>query len=87
MRTFFTNDIAQKQVNGKNLSLALADFSSFNFYRSRSGLNLLMIMLFGEKARRINFSAQDKELEKTIQEVRKVVFEIIEERIAGKGKD
>jgi hypothetical protein len=87
VRTFFSNDIAQKQVNGKNLSLALADFSSFNFYRSRSGLNLLMIMLFGEKARMINFTEGDRQLEKTIQEIRRVVFEIIEERINGKGKD
>lgn len=86
VRTFFSNEITQRQVNGKNLSLALADFSSFNFYNSRSPVNLLMILLFGTKARRINFVKSDHELLRTLDEIRKVVFGIIEERIAGKGR-
>lgn len=60
VRTFFSNDITEKQVNGKNLSLALADFSSFNFYRSRSPINLMTILLFGYRSRRINFTKGDK---------------------------
>lgn len=67
VRTFFSNEITQKQVNGKNLSLALADFSSFNFYNSRSPVNLLMILLFGTKARNINFTKSDKELLRTLE--------------------
>lgn len=66
--------------------MALADFSSFNFYRSRSPVNLMTILLFGDKARRINFVKGDKELEQTILAIRTVVMEIIDERIAGKGR-
>jgi hypothetical protein len=62
VRTFFSNEITQKQVNGKNLSLALADFTSNNFYQSRNPVNLLTILLFGTKARQINFVKSDKDL-------------------------
>ena len=87
VRTFFSNEITQKKVNGKNLSLALAEFSSNNFYTSRAPANLLAILLFGMKARTINFTRNDKESLRTLDEIRKVVFGIIEERIAGKGRE
>lgn len=47
---------------------------------------MMTILLFGDKARRINFVKGDKELEQTILAIRTVVMEIIDERIAGKGR-
>ena len=53
------------------------------FDRARSGVNLLTSMLFGEKARRTNFSKNDKRLEDLVDDIRKTLFSIIDERIAN----
>lgn len=50
------------QAAGRPLTEALADFSTQMFDRARSGVNLLTSLLFGERARRINFSKNDKKL-------------------------
>lgn len=81
VRTFFSNEIADIQVKGHNLSLALAEFSSMVFFRSRSPSNLFAYLLFGDKARSINFVAKDKELYSLLTDIRKVLFKLVDDRL------
>ena len=81
MRTFFSNEIADIQVKGHNLSLALAEFSSMVFFRSRNSTNLFTYMLFGDRVRSINFGPKDKELYELLIDIRKVLLELVDERV------
>lgn len=60
MRIFFSEESIHKKVGSKSLSIALADFTTTMFNRSRSGLNVLFSLLFGENVTRMNFTAEDK---------------------------
>ena len=60
VRTFFSEEAANKTVLGKSMSLALADVTSSMFQQSRSGVNVFTNLIFGERARRTNFLKKDK---------------------------
>lgn len=60
VRTFFSEQAAQKTVCGKSMTLALADVTASMFQQSRTGINVLTNLIFGEKARRTNFLKKDK---------------------------
>jgi hypothetical protein len=51
-----------KTVQGKKLSLALADFTTDMFKQSRTGQNIIMELFFKENVTKINFSGEDKKL-------------------------
>jgi hypothetical protein len=70
-----------KTVRGRKLSLALADFTTDMFKQSRSGQNIIMELFFKEYVTKVNFSKEDKELEKLIDDIRVILFGIIEDRL------
>ena len=62
LKAFFSENALKFKAAGRPLTTALADFSSQMFDRARSGVNLLTSLLFGAKARKMNFSKSDREL-------------------------
>lgn len=51
------------------------------YNRSRTGQNILMELFFGPEVVKYNFTAEDKNLENLIFEIRKQIVEIIDARI------
>lgn len=60
VRIFFTEEALGKYVHSKKLSLALADFTTDIFKRSRTGQNIIMELFFKESVTKYNFSKADK---------------------------
>lgn len=57
------------------------------FERSRTGQNVLLSLFFGESVIKYNFDKEDKRLEKMIKEIRTILLEIIDERIARENDE
>ena len=64
-----------------NFSIALAEFTTTMFHRSRSAQNIILELFLGETVTRINFTKKDKELEQLITDIRIIINEILEQRI------
>ena len=81
VRIFFSEEAVHKKVHGMSLSLALAEFTTTMFHRSRTGQNIIFELFLGEAVTRYNFSKEDKKLKDLIQDIRVVLNEILDERI------
>lgn len=57
------------------------------FFRSRSPSNLFAYLLFGDRARSINFVAKDKELYSLLVDIRKVLFQLVDDRLNKPTED
>lgn len=57
------------------------------FFRSRSPSNLFAYLLFGDRARSINFVAKDKELYSLLVDIRKVLLQLVEDRLKNPTED
>jgi hypothetical protein len=55
------------------LSMALIEFMTNMFERSRTGSNILLSLLFGEAVRNTNFTSKDQKLEKMLMEIREII--------------
>lgn len=73
VRIFFSETGQDKIVYGKNLSVALAEFTISMFNRSRTAQNILLELFLGPTVTKINFTKEDKKLEEFIDEIRKIV--------------
>ena len=82
VRIFFSEEAVHKKVHGMSFSLALAEFTTTMFHRSRTGQNIIMELFLGEAVTRFNFTKADKKLEELITDIRVVINEILEERMA-----
>lgn len=78
----FTEEAIDKKVNGCPLAIALAVATVNMFDRSRSGPNLFWSLFFGEKVATINLSKKDKDLYDLYMEIRKIINEILDSRLA-----
>lgn len=81
VRIFFSEEAVHKKVHGMSLSLALAEFTTTMFHRSRTGQNIILELFLGESVTRYNFSKEDKKLASLITDIRVVIDEILEERM------
>jgi hypothetical protein len=70
VRIFFSEEAVTKKVKNIPLSIALADFTTTMFDRSRSGANILLSLFFGESVRKMNFTSKDKDLENMLDNIR-----------------
>lgn len=62
VRIFFSAEAAGKTIMGKDVSVALTEYTATMFKRSRTGQNIFFEMFLGERVARLNFSKGDKEL-------------------------
>lgn len=81
IRIFFSEEAMGKQVQGTKLSLAIADFTTTMFKRSRAGLNIIMELFLKENVTKVNFTKEDKRLETLIDDIRVIILEIIQKRL------
>lgn len=77
VRIFFSEEAVHKKVHGMSFSLALAEFTTTMFHRSRTGQNIIMELFLGEAVTRFNFTKADKKLEDLIKEIRVVINDIL----------
>ena len=82
VRIFFSETGNDKIVFGKNLSVALAEFTIQMFNRSRTAQNIIFELFLGKKVTKINFTKEDQKLEDFINEIRKIINEILDVRFA-----
>lgn len=87
VRIFFSQTGNDKIVYGKNLSVALAEFTIQMFNRSRTAQNIIFELFLGKKVTKINFTKEDKKLEDFINEIRKIINEILDARFAMKDEE
>jgi len=79
----FGKGALSKKVKGQPLSIALAESTVEIFHRSRSSSNLFWSLFFGENVAKINFSQKDKDLYNYIIDIRKIIEEIIAQRLTN----
>lgn len=82
MSIIFSEEAIHKKVNGCPLSIALAVATVETFDRSRSAPNLFWSLFFGENVATINFSKKDKNLYNQYVEIRRIINEILDARLA-----
>ena len=77
VRIFFSEEAVNKRVHNMSFSIALAEFTTTMFHRSRSAQNIIFELFLGEAVTRFNFTKKDKELEQFITDIRVIVDEIL----------
>lgn len=81
VRAFFGTNFVDQKINGVPLSMALAEFTTEMFTRSRTFFNFLATSIIGELATKIDFTPADSRFKAKGIAIRKYVTKVIEERL------